>query len=104
MSSTCNCDHCKKSQSGGQFMSGMALGMILGGVVSFLYASPDGKEKAKKFIEDSSDVLKELSEKAQDMTSTIEKQVRKVHKKEAPISFVSSFRKRFFKQNGEKLN
>ena len=39
-------------KKGSPFMTGMVAGMVLGGVLAYIYSSPDGKKKAKKFIEE----------------------------------------------------
>ena len=108
-------------KKGSPFMTGMVAGMVLGGVLAYIYSSPDGKKKAKKFIEEASDVLKDLTNKAQDLGFTPEnigakaleikdalaEQVRLAHEdtKENPTtSFAQNLRQRFFKKGGKRLN
>ena len=108
-------------KKGSHFMTGMVAGVVLGGVLAYIYSSPDGKKKAKKFIEEASDVLKDLTDKAQDLGLTPEnigtkaleikdelaEQVRLAHedtKQNSSSSFVQNLGQRFFKKSGKKLN
>ncbi|MCR4264151.1 MAG: hypothetical protein NUV98_05550 [Candidatus Roizmanbacteria bacterium] len=108
-------------KKGSHFMTGMIAGIVLGGVLAYVYSSPDGKKKAKKFIEEASDVLKEVSDKAQDLGMSaqdigqkavelkdeLSEQVRLAHedtRQNPATSFAQNLKQRFFMKGGKKLN
>ena len=94
-------------------MTGVVMGMLLGGVLSYLYASPEGKKKAKEFIEESVDVLQDLSKQAQDMGAkanqlkeSLSKQVQEINSEDhdEAESLGAQISQRFFKKRGKKLS
>lgn len=108
-------------KKGSHFMTGVVAGVVLGGVIAYIYSSPDGKKKAKKFIEEAADVLKEVADKAQEVGMTpdsvgakvlelkdeLAEQVRLAAddtKEDPASSFVQNLGRRFFKKGGKELN
>jgi gas vesicle protein len=100
-------------KEGAGFMSGVVLGMMIGAALAYIYSSPDGKKKAKKLIDESTEIMKNMGEKAGavavqvgELKQSFEEQIREAASENGkePSSFASSLRKRFFQKGGRKLN
>lgn len=96
-------------------MVGMTMGVVLGGAVAYIYASPEGKKKARKLIEESAETLSEILDRTEEIRSqarqgvsnkaeTLADQVREAHDEDSLPSFGAQIKQRFFKKNGQKLN
>ena len=96
-------------------MTGMVMGVILGGAVAYVYSSPNGKKKARQLIEDSAETLNEILNKTEQIRTEAKQQVankaehfaeqvREAHEDRKLSSFGSQLKQRFFKKNGQKLN
>jgi hypothetical protein len=83
------------------FTLGFLVGSVFGGIMTYLWFVPEGKDKVKDLLEHGLTVASELEQKMEKAGEEIIKDAKKIEKKEkvsAPEAVVESTKKRFFKK------
>src|SRR3989344_3293036 len=77
MNDTPQCPHCSSENHPGGFTSGMLMGAIIGAAAVYVVASPEGRKKAKKLLEEGQKLAEELEQKTHEVKQkTVESVVR----------------------------
>ena len=104
MNDTPQCPHCSSENHPGGFTSGMLMGAIIGAAAVYVVASPEGRKKAKKLLEEGQKLAEELEQKTHEAKKTIEESVKNPEKHTTVESVASQLKKKFFKKKGRSLS
>jgi hypothetical protein len=91
-----------EEEHGSGFTAGLMMGMVFGGIASYMFGTPNGKKSFKDAIARGQEILETLEERVG--TVEIAHEVKEAYQEaDSPKSFVANLQKKFFKKNGKKL-